>query len=111
MLVPPKYSLTPTLVELLQSIEASRQVIDSVQIPPEIETNIRRQSTLRTSLYSARIEGNQLTLDDLSQPSKAQQKAEVFNILKAMNFIAQKKNRDITINNILEIHKIAADGL
>jgi Fic family protein len=111
MLIPPKYTLTPQISELLQSIEASRQVIDSIQIAPEIENNIRRQSTLRTSLYSARIEGNSLTMDTLTQPSKTQQKAEVFNILKAMNFINQKKNKDITIAHILEIHRLAAEGL
>ncbi len=111
MLIPPLYDLTPSISELLQSIESSRAVIDSIQIPPEVENNIRRHSALRTSLYSARIEGNSLTLDELTQPSKAQQKAEVFNILKAMNFINQKKNKDLTSQTILDIHKIAAEGL
>lgn len=54
MLIPPKYFLTPKISKLLASIEASKEVINSITIPPEIESNIRRQSTLKSSLFSAR---------------------------------------------------------
>lgn len=56
MLIPPKYFLAPKISELLGSIQACKEVIDSIQIPPEVETNIRRQSILKSSLFSARIE-------------------------------------------------------
>lgn len=111
MQIPPKYVLTPKIVEFLQSIEASRQVIDSIDIPPEIETNIRRRSTLKSSLYSARIEGNLLTLDELSQSSQDKKKVEVFNILKALNWIAKRGARDITASYILEIHQLVVNKL
>lgn len=65
MLIPPKHILTPKLSQLLSSNEAAKAVIDSITIPPELETNIRRQSTLKSALFSARIEGSDLTLDDL----------------------------------------------
>lgn len=112
MLIPPKYSLTPKISSLLSSIEASREIIDSITIPPEIETNIRRQSTLRSSLFSARIEGNDLTLDEFSgSSSRNQKKAEVFNILKALNFLLEKGKKDLNIADILSTHKLALDGL
>jgi Fic family protein len=111
MLIPPKYSLTPVIVELLQSIEASREVIDSITIPPEVESNIRRRSTLKSSLFSARIEGNDLTLADLDTPSKTQKKAEVFNILKALGVITRRSKKDLTEDDILELHKITTEGL
>lgn len=111
MLIPPKYNLSPKISELLSSIEASQEVIDSLPIPPEIEQNIRRQSSLKSSLFSARIEGNELTLDDLSGPSRTQAKAEVFNTLKAMNYLANKSKKDTTLVDILSLHKIAMDGL
>lgn len=112
MLIPPKYFLTPKISQLLASIEASKQVIDAISIPAEVETNIRRSSTLKSSLFSARIEGNTLTLDELSsRPSKDQKKAEVFNILKALNTIFQKRNKDITLKDILNLHKIVMEGL
>lgn len=112
MLIPPKYFLTPKITQLLQSIEASKEVINAVQIPPEIETNIRRQSTLKSSLFSARVEGNPLTLDELAKkPSKNQRKQEVFNILKALNFVYQKGAKDLTLNQILDCHKMVMFGL
>lgn len=112
MLIPPKYFLTPKITQFLQSIEASKEVINTVQIPIEVETNIRRQSTLKSSLFSARVEGNPLTLEDLSKkPSKDQKKQEVFNILEALNLIHQKGSKDLTTKQILELHKIVMSHL
>lgn len=112
MLIPPKYTLTTQITQLLTSIEASREVIDSVTIPPEIEVNIRRQSTLKSSLYSARIEGNELTLDTLHKdPSKTQAKAEVFNALKALNWLFARRNKDTSLAELLKMHEITMVGL
>jgi Fic family protein len=112
MLIPPKYTLTPQISALLSSIEGSKEVIDSVAIPPEIEVNIRRQSTLRSSLYSARIEGNELTLDTLHKdPSRTQAKAEVFNALKAVNWLFTRRKKDTSLSEILKLHEIAMSGL
>ncbi len=111
MLIPPVYRLTAKITKLLASIEASKEVIDAITIPPEIEKNIRRKSTLKSSLFSARIEGNPLTLEELAKSSETQKKLEVMNIFKAINFIRQKGARDITNSEILEIHKIVMSGL
>lgn len=112
MLIPPQYRLTPKIYELLSSIEASREVIESIFIPPEIETNIRRQSTLKSSLYSARIEGNTLILNDLAgSSSKDQKKVEVFNILKALNWMKEKNVKPFKNEDILTLHKITMAGL
>jgi len=112
MVIPPKYFLTPKISQFLQTIEACKEVINYVDIPPEIEQNIRRTSTLKSSLFSARIEGNTLTLNELQMSSsKDQKKMEVFNILKALNWIHQRKHRDVTVKDILELHKIVMEGL
>ncbi len=112
MFIPPKYFLNSKISQLLSSIEANKEVINSIVIPPEIETNIRRKSVLKSSLFSARIEGNTLTIDGLTtRPTKDQKKVEVFNILKAFNLLFAKKNKDITIKDILEYHSIIMDGL
>lgn len=112
MLIPPKYDLTPKISQLLQSIEGCKEVINSISIPPEIELNIRRQSTLRSSLFSARIEGNDLTLNDLdATPSKNQKKIEIFNILKALNWISERHLKDISLKDILQIHTLVLNNL
>lgn len=111
MTIPPNYRLTPKISRLLQSIEASKQVIDSIQIPKEIELNIKRQSTLKSSLFSARIEGNDLTLDELTKTPKNQKKIEVFNILKVLNSVYQMKNKNISIKDLLMFHQMIMEGL
>lgn len=112
MQIPPTYFLTPKISSLLASIEASKQVVDSITIPPEIEANIRRQSSLKSSLYSARIEGNPLRLEEVTnRPSKDQKKKEVFNILKARNWVHSRSSRDITNTNILQMHGMVMESL
>ncbi|MBI3397099.1 Fic family protein [Candidatus Woesebacteria bacterium] len=112
MLIPPKYFLTPKISQLLSSIEASKEVIDSVSIPPLIEQNIRRASTLRSSLFSARIEGNPLTMEEIPHlPSKDQKKVEVYNILKALNWIHERSLRDIYLKDVLTLHSLALRGI
>lgn len=112
MKFPPKYVFTPLISEHLQTIEACRQVIDAVEIPIEIETNIRRNSTLRSSLFSARIEGNPLTLDELTHRSSAdQKKREVFNILKALQLVLDKGHKDLALSTLLQLHEKVMDGL
>jgi len=107
MLIPPRYILTPKITEHLQSIEASRQVINSVPLPKEVEANIRRKSTLKSSLFSARIEGNTLTLTDLPQvSSKTQRTQEVFDILKALNWVHERRSKDLTTKDILKLHQM-----
>ena len=109
MLIPPKYTLNNHISELLTRIEASRAVIDTITIPPEVEVNIRRLSTLKSALFSARIEGSELTLDDL--PGSAnQKKAEVYNILKAQNWMYAERHKDLTIADIFTLHKLAMTG-
>lgn len=112
MLIPPRYVFTPKMSQFLSSIESSKEVINSITIPPELEINIRRQSTLKSSLFSARIEGNPLTLLEVSsKPSKDQKKMEVFNILKALNFLQQRSARDLSEHDVLKLHSIVMFGL
>jgi Fic family protein len=113
MLFPPKYVLTNKISQFLAEIESCKEVIKSVSIPPELETNIRRKSTLKSSLFSARIEGNTLTLDDINlNPSKDQQKNEVFSLLKAITFLNNRGlSKDLNEKDILQLHKLVLEGL
>lgn len=111
MLIPPKYTLTPKISQLLASIEASKQIIEAIDIPPEVEINIRRKSSLKSSLFSARIEGNTLTLDKVTTASsKDREKIEVFNILKALEMIRIQR-QNIKISDILKLHEVIMNGL
>jgi Fic family protein len=112
MLIPPRYTLNSEIVKLLQDIEACKEIVDSINIPPEVENNIRRKSTLRSSLFSARIEGNELTLDELMRtPSNNQKKIEINNVLKAKNWLFKRSLRDLKLADILTLHEISMKGL
>jgi Fic family protein len=112
MLIPPSYIFTPEISQLLQRIESVKSIFDTITIPPEIETNIRRQSVLKSSLFSARIEGNPLTLSEVTgKASKDQRKNEVFNILRAMQLVHQREKRDLTISFLMQLHLKVMTGL
>src|SRR5690606_12628169 len=107
-----QYVFTPRISEFLQRIEANKHVLDTLNIPPEIETNIRRQSILKSSLFSARIEGNPLTLDEITRvPSKDQKKVEIYNILKGLQLIQKRGSRDVTLSFVKELHSNVMQGL
>jgi Fic family protein len=112
MLIPPKYILTQTITKYLSDIESAKSIIDTITIPPEVETNIRRQSILKSSLFSARIEGNPLTLEEITtRPSKDQKKAEVYNILKSLELVRKRGARDVTQTFLLELHTKVMKGV
>lgn len=112
MLIPPKYFLTPKISELLSQIEANKDVVNAVETSPEIIMNLRRASTLRSSLFSARIEGNNTTLDELTKISpKDKKRIEINNVLRTLNFVNDKKIVKITEKDILNFHKMIMSGI
>lgn len=112
MLIPPRYTFTTAISDSLQQLEACKQVLDTIHIPPEIEVNIRRQSILKSSLFSARIEGNPLTLAEMTTtPSKDQKKQEVMNILRGLQIVQKRGRKDISISFIKELHAFVLKDL
>lgn len=110
--VVPFYKLTPVIVNLLQEIEYSKSIIENASIPIKLEQNIRRQSVLASSLYSAKIEGNELHLSDLSNRfGFDKEKLEVFNLLKAINLVLSDNSEKFSIEDIKNLHKIVMSGL
>lgn len=113
MIIPPAYSLTPDILNLISKIEANRILLESIDIPEKIKKNIQRNSTLRSSLFSARIEGNPLTVEDFQKSDDYARKKEVFNILSAVGFIQKNISPHTPIDKktVLTIHEIVMDGL
>ena len=107
MKIPPIYSITPEMIELIAKIESYRINFASLQISSQVKENIQRKSLLKSSLYSARIEGNPLELSDiLFEKSKEINNLEIFNIIEASKFIEKNiKTNTVTKDMILELHK------
>jgi len=114
MLIPPQYKVTPEILELISKIEANRIYFSSRELPVQIKEKIQRVSILKSSLFSARIEGNPLSLEEIDMdPSEDVKKIEIFNILKAVEFIDRniKAGESISEKEILKLHSIVMTDL
>lgn len=110
--IPPTYQITPEMLELISKIDANLIYLSSVSLPDILKDKIRRTSFLKSSLFSARIEGNTFTLERINQgDDKTNERKEIFNILKAVQFIENKQSfSKITLKTILNLHsKVLAE--
>jgi Fic family protein len=115
MEIPLKYELTREMVDLISQIEVKKTILDNIQIPSSLVTTLQRQSLLKSSLFSAKIEGNTLDIKDLRYSPKLnpdyKQRLEVENILLAFSFITKNQHKEIDIDYILGLHAIVMKGL
>ncbi|MFH0936893.1 MAG: Fic family protein [Candidatus Daviesbacteria bacterium] len=111
--IPPKYQITPQILELISKIDANLMYLSSMSLPASINNKIQRTSLLKSSLYSARIEGNTLTYEQIHrEDDKTNEKKEIFNILKAVQFIESTNfSSKITSKTILMLHSLVLSGL
>lgn len=98
----------------MRQLDALRLAFELIKFSPVIEENIRRESLLKSSLYSAKIEGNQLSYESvvsgLNEKTKA--KLEVFNLLSAYKFIYSKKApKNISLIFVKKLHQITMRNL
>lgn len=106
MKIPPPYKITAEMIEIIAKIESYRINFASLNIPRQTKDKIQRTSLLKSSLFSARIEGNSLELSEVSfEKTKEVNKIEIFNIIEASNFIEKVKKGNITKKMFLELHK------
>lgn len=113
MRIPPFYKITPEILELISKIEANRLLFTSLNIPLSVKEKIQRVSLLKSSLYSARIEGNPLTLTDIQNNRNSNKKTEVLNIQEAVHYIDinLKLNQQLQKDTVLNIHKLVMKNI
>lgn len=115
MEIPLKYELTSDMVDLISKIEVNKTILDNIQIPSSLVTTLQRQSLLKSSLFSAKIEGNTLDIKDLHNSVKLdsnyKQRLEVENILLTFSFIAKNQHKDIDVEYIQALHAVVMKGL
>lgn len=113
MPIPPRYSLTPEVLSIIAKIDANRFLVASHKISVTQKNKIQHLSILKSSLFSARIEGNPLTIAEVENTGRQKEKKEVFNILEAIKFIEKNVKPDAKIEKelILVLHKIVMKDL
>lgn len=109
------YRISGELDEKLKNLAVIRKLLEVLPHVPAFEEKIRRQSLLKSSLYSARIEGNRLNLSDIDTYAgiggKTKEKLEVFNILSALSMVYGSWQKTLTVHFIRDLHKIVMKGL
>jgi Fic family protein len=108
-----RYKLTKndTIEKSLLEIEALKIIFDSQKILPHIEENFRRESLLKSALYSARVEGNPSKINDLDNQEDLH-KLEINNLVRAYKFIYSSKSpKKLSILVIKKLHKIVMKNI
>ncbi len=116
MKIPPKYELTPKSVYYLTQIEANKAIFENTKIPKKVIENLTRQSLLKSSLYSAKIEGNRLILEEAENLQKLnphlQERIEIENILSAFSYIRGRGSKiRVDLAFILKLHSLVMKAL
>lgn len=111
MRIPPTYSITQEMISVLSQIEANRHIISSFKPNNELIKKIQRISYLKSSVYSARIEGNPLTIEAWEHSSEINKKKEIINIISVLQYLKSKNQITITKDLILNLHKIVGKEL
>ncbi|PIR79853.1 MAG: hypothetical protein COU25_03195 [Candidatus Levybacteria bacterium CG10_big_fil_rev_8_21_14_0_10_35_13] len=111
----PKYTLTQEMVSLISRIEAKKAILENANISSQIISRFQRQSLLKSSLYSAKIEGNPLKEKDLENLSKfdknLRERLEIENIISALKFLKRQKDKTIDKNFIPGLHEIVMKNI
>lgn len=108
----PVFSYTHTMVKRLASIAAAREVILHARLVPKWEVSIRREQLVRAAHASTAIEGNPLTLEEVSRLAEGREimaarraKTEVLNYLRVLEHIDSYQGKgSISPENILALH-------
>lgn len=109
----PNFSYNDRIVNNLLEIHSIKDFIVNAPLVVEMEVSLKKDALLKSAHHSTAIEGNPLTLNQVSKLAKgikinAKRKAkqEVLNYLKVLeNLDKYSENGKITENTILQLHE------
>lgn len=112
----PKYRLTNIIVKNLTQISDYRSFILNAKLVPKWELNLRTEALIRSTHASTSIEGNPLSIDDVSDLligrdvlALSKDKQEVINYLSALerlNTLTVEKKNILSNQDILNLHGV-----
>jgi Fic family protein len=112
MRFPPIVEQSDKITALVRDLDILREAFHLIPIPKTTLVNLRRSSILKSSLFSARIEGNPLHLTDLASMDDTDiHVLEITNINRAYEFLDTKKGDVLDIQRIRDFHTIVMNAL
>lgn len=116
----PNFTITPTTIQALMDIEASRQAVSSLSITLNVLTSLRESARLTATHYSTQIEGNRLTqqqVEDVIQggtfPNRKRDEHEVKNYYLALDYVddlIKQQHGQITEQHLQTTHGLVMEG-
>src|SRR3989337_559803 len=110
----PNFQYTDKIVGELTQIAAARELVLNSPFIPKWEVSLRREAIIRSAHSSTAIEGNRLSLEQVSDLAQGREimatrkdKQEVLNYLKVLHAIDKlTDSKKITEKDILNTHKM-----
>jgi len=108
----PKYNITNEIAQNLMKIERSNIIVEHLPLPASILQSLQRQSMENTVILSTKIEGNKLEehkkREALYEKSDSGAEREVYNLMKALEYLDQCEARQLPITEelIKKLHAI-----
>ena len=110
----PKYTISDKIVNHLTEIAVSRDTIENARLIPKWEISLRKDALVRAAHSSTHIEGNKLSLEEVSQlaigrevAAMRKDKQEVVNYLNVLSRLEKyvPKKGQFSVETLLKIHK------
>lgn len=111
MKIPPDYIITPSILNLLSQIESIRLYAEKKDLHKQVSRMLRRNSFLRSSLYSARIEGNNLSEMTMQEENTDMETREIINIMRTLEYIDTTEIIKIDHGLIQKLHSMIGVGV
>lgn len=115
-----RYTFTPEMVRDLMDIEAARQIVRLIVLPPQLAEALRQQARVRSTHYTTRIEGNRLTLAEAEAavlqgrrfPGRERDVREVQNAYRALQQVEAwvERQTPVTEDLIRRLHALIEHG-
>lgn len=113
----PNFSFSNKLISNLSTIERTYGQLEALRLPQKSLLNLERENLIQSTYASNRIEGNPLTLPEVTnlllgeRVASNRDEKEVQNYFKLLQQLPKLKDHPLTINSILEIHRKLLDGV
>lgn len=114
----PDYRITDHLLSLIKEITEISAKIDQTNVVFPLMARLQREALNRNTHSSTSIEGNILTLAQVSALSEnrdidadVRQKKEVANYIETLRWIIKNSHSSITEKKLLKLHKMIVKGL
>lgn len=114
----PNYKVTDKILNHLTEIAVAREIVEKARLVPKWEISLRREALIHSAHSSTHIEGNSLSLEEVSQLALGREisairkdKQEVLNYLDILSRLEKyvPQNR-FSNGQILRIHKAVVKG-